>query len=65
MKFYKLIIFIGVFLSVIKAQFTDIDINIDYSNINENEMFIFESFEDEIHNYFITSFHPIPFRKVS
>ncbi len=56
MKFYKLIIFIGVFLSVIKAQFTDIDINIDYSNINENEMFIFESFEDEIHNYFINNY---------
>ena len=56
MKFYKLIIFIGICMSMIKAQFTDISINIDYSNINENEMFIFENFEDEIHNYFMNNY---------
>ena len=56
MKFYKLIIFIGICMSMIKAQFTDISINIDYSNINENEMFIFQNFDEEIKNYFLNNY---------
>ena len=55
MKFYKLIIFIGMFMSI-NAQFTDVFVNIDYSNINENEMFIFENFDEEITNYFLNHY---------
>ena len=56
MKFYKLIIFISLFISIAFSQFSKIDINVDYSNINENEMFIFENFEEEIKNYFLNNF---------
>ncbi len=56
MKFYKLIIFISLFISIAFSQFSKIDINVDYSNINENEMFIFENFEEEIKNYFLNNY---------
>ena len=56
MKFYKLIIYISLFISIAFSQFSKIDINVDYSNINENEMFIFENFEEEIKNYFLNNY---------
>ena len=55
MKFYKIILNI-IFISISSAQFTDVSINIDYSNINENQMFIFDDFENEIKSYFLNNY---------
>ena len=52
MKLYKIIILILTTLSIYTAQFSNVIVDIDYSNISENEMFIFENFEDEISSYF-------------
>ena len=38
------------------GQFKEVSINIDYSNINESQMFIFENFEYEIKSYFINNY---------
>ena len=56
MKFYKIIILITVFIAASHAQFTDVIINIDYSNINEQEMFMFENFEEELRTYFLNHY---------
>ena len=56
MKFYKLIIFSAILISISSAQFDKVFINIDYTNINENQMFIFENFDTEIQNYFLTNY---------
>ena len=56
MKFYKIIILNIVFTAISYAQFTDVIINIDYSNINEKEMFVFENFEEELKTYFLNNY---------
>ena len=56
MKFYKIIILIAVLIATSHAQFTDVMINIDYSNINEQEMFVFENFEEELRAYFLNHY---------
>ena len=53
MKFYKLIIFSAILISISSAQFDEVYIQMDYVNVDENQMFIFENFEDEIRNYFL------------
>ena len=55
MKFYKLIIFSAILISISSAQFDEVYIQMDYVNVDENQMFIFENFEDEIRNYFLTN----------
>ena len=52
MKLYKIIILFITTLSVCTSQFSNVLVDIDYSNISENEMFIFENFHDEIRSYF-------------
>ena len=42
MKLYKIIISFITTLSVCTSQFSNVLVDIDYSNISENEMFIFE-----------------------
>ena len=56
MKFYKIIILSIIFTAISYAQFTDVIINIDYSNINEKEMFVFENFEEELKTYFLYNY---------
>ena len=56
MKFYKLIIFSAILISISSAQFDEVYIQMDYVNVDENQMFIFEGFEDEIQNYFLTNY---------
>jgi len=43
-------------MTISHAQFTQVSIDIDYSNINENELFIFENFDEEIKNYFLNHY---------
>ena len=38
------------------SQFTEVFVNMDYSNINENEMFIFENFDLEIQSFFTNNY---------
>ena len=52
MKLNKIIILFLTTLSICTAQFSNVIIDIDYSNISENEMFIFENFDYEIKSYF-------------
>lgn len=52
MKLYKIIILFVGLSNIYFAQFSEVLIDIDYSNISEKEMFIFENFEDEIKAYF-------------
>ena len=52
MKLYKIIILLVSLSTIYFAQFSEVLIDIDYSNISEKEMFIFENFEDEIKAYF-------------
>ena len=56
MKLYKIIILLFIMPSIYTAQFSEVLIDIDYSNISEKEMFIFENFEDEIKSYFINNY---------
>ena len=56
MKLYKIIIFFTSFHAILFAQFTEVLINIDYSNISEKQMFIFENFENEIKSYFTNNY---------
>ena len=56
MKFYKIIILIASFISTSHAQFTNVVVKIDYSNINEQEMFLFENFEEELRGYFLNNY---------
>ena len=55
MKFYKLIIFSAILISISSAQFDEVYIQMDYVNVDENQMFIFDNFEDEIRNHFLTN----------
>jgi len=52
MKLNKIIILFLTTLSICTAQFSNVIVDIDYSNISENEMFIFENFDYEIKSYF-------------
>mgnify|MGYP001279101493 FL=1 len=56
MKLYKIIILLFIIPSIYIAQFSEVLIDIDYSNISEKEMFIFENFEDEIKSYFMNNY---------
>ena len=56
MKLYKIIIFLTSFHAILFAQFTEVLVNIDYSNISEKQMFIFENFENEIKSYFTNNY---------
>ena len=56
MKFNKIIIFITIWCSFTYGQFTEVLVNVDYSNVNENQIFIFENFEQEIQSYFINNY---------
>ena len=56
MKLYKIIILLVIIPSIYIAQFSDVLIDIDYSNISEKEMFIFENFESEIQAYFMNNY---------
>jgi hypothetical protein len=56
MKLYKIIILLFIIPSIYTAQFSEVLIDIDYSNISEKEMFIFENFEDEIKSYFMNNY---------
>jgi len=56
MKLYKIIILLIIIPSIYIAQFSEVLIDIDYSNISEKEMFIFENFEDEIKAYFMNNY---------
>ncbi len=56
MKFNKIFIFILTCFSLIYGQFTEVLVNVDYSNVNENQIFIFENFEQEIQSYFINNY---------
>jgi hypothetical protein len=56
MKLYKIIILLVIIPSIYIAQFSEVLIDIDYSNISEKEMFIFENFESELKTYFINNY---------
>tara|TARA_B100000579_G_scaffold207032_1_gene169109 strand:- start:83 stop:466 length:384 start_codon:yes stop_codon:yes gene_type:complete len=56
MKLYKIIILLFIIPSIYIAQFSEVLIDIDYSNISEKEMFIFENFESEIQAYFMNNY---------
>lgn len=56
MKFNKIIIFITIWCSFTYGQFTEVLVNVDYSNVNESQIFIFENFEQEIQSYFINNY---------
>ena len=56
MNLYKIIILSIICISISISQFKEVSLNIDYSNINENQMFIFENFEYEIKSYFINNY---------
>ena len=56
MKLYKIIILLVIIPSIYIAQFSEVLIDIDYSNISEKEMFIFENFESEIQAYFMNNY---------
>ena len=56
MKLYKIIILLFIIPSIYITQFSEVLIDIDYSNISEQEMFIFENFEDEIKSYFMNNY---------
>lgn len=56
MKLYKIIILLVIIPSIYIAQFSEVLIDIDYSNISEKEMFIFENFENEIQAYFMNNY---------
>ena len=56
MNFYKLIILFVSFTSIATTQFTEVTVNIDYSNINQKEMFMFENFDNEIRSYFMNNY---------
>ena len=56
MKLYKIIILLIIIPSIYIAQFSEVLIDIDYSNISEKEMFIFENFESEIQAYFMNNY---------
>ena len=43
-------------MSTSHTQFTNVVIKIDYSNINEQEMFLFENFEEELRGYFLNNY---------
>ena len=57
MKLYKIIILLVSLSTIYFAQFSEVLIDIDYSNISEKEMFIFENFEDEIKAYFKNNYY--------
>ena len=52
----KVYIFIFIYCSIAISQFSEVVIDIDYSNINDNEMFMFDSFEQEIKTYFLNNY---------
>tara|TARA_X000000368_G_scaffold405762_1_gene383261 strand:- start:67 stop:906 length:840 start_codon:yes stop_codon:yes gene_type:complete len=56
MKLYKIIILLVIIPSIYIAQFSEVLIDIDYSNISEKEMFIFDNFESEIQAYFMNNY---------
>jgi len=56
MKFYKIFIFTNILCCIIYAQFTEVYVKIDYSNVNESKQFIFENFDQEIQSYFINNY---------
>ena len=56
MKLYKIIILLFIIPSIYITQFSEVLIDIDYSNISEQEMFIFENFESEIQAYFMNNY---------
>ena len=56
MKLYKIFILLIVFYCQVYAQFTEVYVNVDYGNISENELFVFENFEQEIKSYFINNY---------
>lgn len=56
MKFYKILISILLLISMSFSQFTEVFVNMDYSNINENELFIFENFDLEIQSFFTNNY---------
>ena len=51
MKFNKIIIFTIIWFSLTYGQFTEVLVNVDYTNVNENQVFIFENFEQEINGF--------------
>ena len=55
MKFYQFIIYSIIFSSLVMTQFTEVSVNIDYSNVNENKTFIFENFQQELTSYFVNN----------
>jgi len=56
MKFNKIFILILTCCSLNHAQFTEILVNVDYSNVNENQIFVLENFEQEIQSYFLNNY---------
>ena len=56
MKLYKIFILLIVCYCQVYAQFTEVYVNIDYGNISENELFVFENFEQEIKSYFTNNY---------
>ena len=56
MNFNKIIIYTIIYFSLITGQFTEISVNVDYNNVNENQIFIFENFKQEIQSYFINNY---------
>ena len=56
MKFNKIFIFIIVLSSLSLSQFTEVNVKIDYTNINDNELFMFENFDREIQSFFTNNY---------
>ena len=56
MKFNKIFIFIIVLSSLSLSQFTEVNVKIDYTNINDNELFLFENFDREIQSFFTNNY---------
>ena len=56
MNFNKIIIYTLMYFSLISGQFTEVSVNVDYNNVNENQIFIFENFKQEIQSYFINNY---------
>ena len=56
MKFNKIFIYIVILSSLTLSQFTEVNVKIDYTNINDNELFLFENFDREIQSFFTNNY---------
>ena len=56
MKLNKIFLFSIICISLTYGQFTEVLVNLEYSNVNVNELFVLENFEQEIQSYFMNNY---------